>query len=138
LRETTAVGPSVAKAMQTIDLPSLRTHQRPGSIAACPTDQSAHEAASAPVRSFGSPSSNVTPNVSTTACPSDISIGDGSDISIGDLQVNAAESAITLSVNIRPGRRLAETFLELHDVTSHRLILMKPNRIPASYQPFGD
>ena len=29
----------------------------------------------------------------------------------------------------RPGRRLAETFLELHDVTSHRL--MKPNRFPS-------
>jgi len=27
----------------------------------------------------------VTPNMPTTECPSDISIGDGSDISIGDL-----------------------------------------------------
>jgi hypothetical protein len=35
----------------------------------------------------GSPSSHVTPNVSTTACPSDISIRDRGDISIGDRQI---------------------------------------------------
>jgi hypothetical protein len=35
-------------------------------------------------------SSNATPNVSTTACLSDISMGDAGDISIGDLQPDAA------------------------------------------------
>jgi hypothetical protein len=35
-----------------------------------------------------SPSSHVTPNATTTGCPSDISIGDAGDISIGDLQTH--------------------------------------------------
>ena len=55
-----------------------------------PIDRSEHEAASAPARSFESPPSHATPNVATTACPSDISIGDAGDISIGDLQAAAA------------------------------------------------
>jgi hypothetical protein len=41
-----------------------------------------------------SPSSYVTPNVPTTECPSDISIGDAGDISTGDLQLNAAEGIL--------------------------------------------
>ena len=56
-----------------------------------PIDRSEHEAASAPARSFGSPPSHATPNVATTACPSDISIGDAGDISIGDLHGDGAD-----------------------------------------------
>ena len=37
------------------------------------------------------PKSHVTPNVPTTACPSDISIGDAGDISIGDLHRVSAQ-----------------------------------------------
>jgi hypothetical protein len=34
------------------------------------------------------------PNVPTIDCPSDISIGDGAEISTGDLHLNAAEGSI--------------------------------------------
>ncbi len=50
----------------------------------------ADEAVSAPARSSGSPPSHATPNVATTGCPCDISIGDAGDISIGDLHCPAA------------------------------------------------
>ena len=73
------------------DVPGPSRWPPPRLSAACPTDQSARAAGSAPVRSSGSPSSHVTPNVSTTACASDISTGDGSDISIGDLHPKTAE-----------------------------------------------
>src|SRR6476469_8738604 len=80
--------PAAADTLAVAPGPSRWSPPRPS--AAYPTNRSAHEAASAPVGPFGSPSSHVTPNASMTAGPSDISIGDAGDISIGDLQVSVA------------------------------------------------
>src|SRR5437764_1942215 len=84
-------------------VPDLATCPQPQPSADRPTDRSEHEAASAPAGSFGSPPSHVTPNVATTACPSDISTGDAGDISIGDLQpLAAAGRPFDVMVSRRP------------------------------------
>src|SRR5512133_507961 len=46
--------------------------------------------------------------------------------------------ALLLGAVLLLERSLAEALVELHDITSHRLNLMKQHRIPLCYQAFRD
>ncbi len=94
------------------------TSQRRRPSAVRPPDPTIPAAGPAPDRSSASPPSHVTPSARVAACPSDISVGDASDISIGDLHRTVAYRALwnfgqpTSLCNARPGARTAATCVD--------------------------